>query len=208
MTRLWPEGIRVVGLTGGIASGKSTVSAMLRGQGAQVIDADALAREVVAQGTPGLAEIAQRWPEVIAPGGGLDRPKLAKIVFADAAQREDLNAIVHPRVQAALFERIEALAKAGERLAIYDVPLLVENGLQAILDGVIVVSAPREQQLVRLLQRDGLSTGEAEARLAAQLPLSEKLKVATWVVDNGGSLEETRRQVDALWKYLSALPPL
>lgn len=202
MSLFWPEGVRVVGLTGGIASGKSTVSQMLRELGAPIVDADVVAREVVEPGTPGLEEIADRFPGVIGADGRLDREKLAARVFGQDEERRALNAILHPRIQRAVVEQVEALARQGHRLVIYDAPLIVENGLHQILDGVILVAVPREVQVERLMARNGVSRDAAEARIRAQLPLEEKKKVATWIVDNAGSLEHTRAQVESIWRTL------
>jgi dephospho-CoA kinase len=194
-----------VGLTGGIASGKSTVAAMLREMGAAVVDADALAREVVEPGEPALAEIARRFgPGVIAADGRLDRAALARIVFADEEARRDLGAITHPRVAALAAERTRALADAGAPIVFYEAALLVENGLHRGLSALIVVAVPPEVQLERLIRRDGLSADEARARLAAQLPLAEKIRVADYVIDNAGTVEDTRRQVEALYRKLLA----
>lgn len=200
---LWPEGLKVVGLTGGIASGKSTVSAMLRELGAHVIDADVVAREVVEPGTPGLVRIAERFPGVVGPDGRLDRAKLGARIFADPAERQALNEIVHPLIHLAVLEQTEALVRSGVRTVIYDAPLLIENGLHHAMDGVILVAAPREVQVQRLMARNGLSREEALARIASQLPLEEKRRHATWVVENAGSLEETRRQVERIWETIN-----
>src|SRR5215218_4513459 len=196
--------MHVYGLTGGIASGKSTVSRMLRELGAQVLDADLLAREVVAPGTPGLAEVAARFPGVVGADGQLDRARLGARVFADPAERAALNALLHPRIAQAFLERTLALAEAGVPRVIYDAPLLIENGLHTRMEAVVLVAVPREVQRARLMARDGLSLEAAEARLASQLPLEEKRRHATWVVDNSGSLEETRAQVEQIWKALVA----
>lgn len=185
------------GLTGGIATGKSTVSRMLRALGEVVLDADALAREVVEPGQPALTAIAARFPGVLTPEGRLDRPQLAARVFAHPEERAALNAIIHPRIH----ERVEAAMAEhegrGAARVIYDAPLLIENRLHETLDGVVLVVAPLELQLTRLRARDGLTEDEARARIAAQLPLDEKRRHATWIIDNGASLDDTRRQVEA-----------
>jgi len=192
-----------MGLTGGIASGKSTVAAMLRELGAAVVDADALAREVVEPGRPALDEIVARFGRgVLAPDGRLDRSKLAAIVFADPEARLALNAITHPRIAQLAAERGLALAAAGAPLVFYEAALLVENGIHRGLSALVVVSVPPEVQLARLVERDGLSKEEARMRLAAQLPLSEKVKVAHHVIDNSGSLSETRSQVERVYARL------
>jgi dephospho-CoA kinase len=195
--------VRVIGLTGGIACGKSTVAAMLRALGAPIIDADELARQVVEPGTPGFAAVVQRFGGgVVDPAGRLDRKRLGAIVFADGQARRDLNAITHPRIAAASQEAMARLRDAGAPVAIYEAALLVENQIHLGLDGLIVVAVAPPVQLARLMARDGIAEAEARARIAAQLPLADKLAVADWVVDNGGSVDDTRRQVAELWTRL------
>jgi dephospho-CoA kinase len=194
--------MRVVGLTGGIASGKSTVSAMFRALGAQVIDADQVARDVVEPGTPGLEEVARRFPGVLDASGRLDRAALGERIFADPAERTALEAIVHPRIREEVARRTEAFARAGVQVVLYDAALLIENGLHRGMDGVILVSAPEAVQRARLAARDGLDAAAISARLGAQLPLADKRAHATWVVDNGGSLEETQAQVREIWEEI------
>jgi dephospho-CoA kinase len=196
-------GVRVIGLTGGIACGKSTVAAMLRELGAPIIDADELARRVVEPGTPGLAAVVQRFGGGVVDGDGrLDRKALGAIVFADPDARRALNAITHPRIAAAGQEELARLRAGGAPLVIYEAALLVENKIHLGLDGLIVVAVAPEVQLHRLMARDGIGEAEARARVAAQLPLADKLAVADWVVDNGGGVDDTRRQVVALWTRL------
>jgi dephospho-CoA kinase len=190
-----------VGLTGGIGAGKSEVSRRLAAHGAVVIDADAIAREVVAPGTPGLARVVAAFgPEVLQAGGSLDRARLGSIVFADPALRERLNAIVHPLVG----ERMRALeAAAGpDAIVVHDVPLIAENGLAASYDVVVVVDAPPRVQLDRLVRQRGLSREQATARMAAQASREQRLAIAGLVVDNSGSLAELDRQVGELWSEL------
>jgi dephospho-CoA kinase len=194
--------MRVVGLTGGIASGKSTVSAMFRELGAEVIDADQVARDVVEPGTPALEEVGRRFPGVVDATGRLDRVALGRRVFADPAERRALEAILHPRIREEVARRTEALARAGVTVVLYDAALLIENGLHRGMDGVVLVSAPEEVQRARLAARDGLDPAAITARLAAQLPLADKRAHATWVVENGGSLDETRAQVRRIWEEL------
>lgn len=194
--------MRVIGLTGGIASGKSTVSAMLRGLGAQVIDADEVAREVVEKGRPALAEIGRRFPDAIDSDGTLNRERLGTRVFENSGDRLSLNQILHPAIQQAVFEKTTRLEALGVTLLFYDAALLIENGLESSVDGILLVVVPRALQLLRLLHRDGLTPEAAEARVASQLPLEEKVKHARWLVDNSGSLAETRAQVVALWDSL------
>ena len=179
--------MRVVGLTGGIATGKSTFAGELRALGLPVIDADALARAAVAPGSPALAAIARELgPDVLLPDGTLDRKRVASIVFADAGARRRLEAITHPAVRRLVVEETMRLAAEGRALAFYDVPLLFEVGLDRELDSVVVVYAPRAVQKERLVRRDGLAPEEAEARLAAQLDIEEKARRADFVVENVG----------------------
>ncbi len=191
--------MRVVGLTGGIGSGKSTFAAALRARGVPVLDADALAREAVAPGSPALAEIARALgPAAIGPDGALDRRKVAALVFADPAARRRLEAITHPAVRRAMLDETVRLAAEGRPLAFYDVPLLYEVGLDRDLDSVAVVYAPRELQRDRLVRRDGLSPAEADARLAAQLDIEEKARRADFVVDNSGPPEALPAKAERL----------
>jgi dephospho-CoA kinase len=197
--------LRVFGLTGGIGSGKSSVAALLRERGVPVVDADELAREVVAPGTPGLAEIGRVFgPQVIGADGRLDRKRLGALVFSDAEARKRLNAITHPLVRALSQERFAQLAQQGVTLAGYDVPLLFEVGLDAVLRPIVVVAASEAAQLGRILARDELTEAEARARIAAQLPLAEKQRRADHVVDNNGSLADLPAQVDRLLHELRA----
>jgi dephospho-CoA kinase len=196
--------MKVVGLTGGIASGKSAVGAMFRDLGAVVIDADAVAREVVAPGSPVLREIAAAFgPSVLAPDGTLDRRAMAERIFRDPAARRTLNAITHPPIRRRIAEAAEAVRRAQpDAIVVLDIPLLLDTAPADAygLDGVVVVYADEATQVARLSARERLTAAEAQARLAAQRPLREKLPHATWVIDNSGSLEDTRRQVEALWR--------
>jgi dephospho-CoA kinase len=192
------RGLKVLGLTGGIGSGKSTVSRMIADLRVPVLDADQLAREVVEPGQPALADILAAWPEVARADGTLDRKRLAAIVFADKGARARLEAITHPRIQALCDERLDQLATKGHELAVYEASLLVESGRHKDFDGLIVVIASPETQLERVLARGGLSAGEAEARIEAQLPLLAKVRVATHLIDNDGDLDSTRAQVERL----------
>lgn len=189
-----------VGLTGGVGSGKSTVSARLASHGAIVIDADALAREVVQPGTPGLAAVVERFGDsVLAPDGTLDRPKLASIVFSDEQARADLNAIVHPLVGA---RTAEAMAAAPpDAVLVYDVPLLVESNMAAGFDVVVVVLADPEIRVQRLAGR-GMPEADARARIAAQASDDQRRAVADEVLDNNGSRAALEAAVDALWGRL------
>jgi dephospho-CoA kinase len=195
--------MRVIGLTGGIGSGKSTVARMLGELGAPVIDADQLAREVVEPGRPALGELARAFGSgILDERGALDRKKLGALVFADEAKRRALNAIVHPAIARVTQERLAELRARGEPLAIYEAALLVENKTHLGLDGLIVVSADPARQRERVAARDALAAGEVDARLRAQAPLDDKLRAATWIIDNDGPLDATRRQVAALWDEL------
>ncbi len=179
--------MRLVGLTGGIATGKSTFAAALRALGAPVIDADQLARAAVAKGTPGLAAVvAEFGDDVLAPDGELDRKRMGVRVFSDPAARARLEAAVHPAVRALFRRELARLAAEGHAVAIYDVPLLYEAKLEGEVDLVVVVWAPREAQMGRLAARDGLDPTAAEARLAAQLPVDEKAARADVVIVNDG----------------------
>jgi len=191
-----------VGLTGGIGSGKSEVSARLGERGAVVIDADKIAREVVEPGTPGLAAVVAEFGEdVLLPDGALDREKVGRIVFADAERLAALNAIVHPLVGERMQELMDA-APAGA-VVVYDVPLLAENGLAPMYDEVVVVDAPEETQLDRLVARRGMTEEDARARMANQASRDERRAVATHVIDNSGTLDDLKAQVDALWAALA-----
>jgi dephospho-CoA kinase len=192
--------VKVIGLTGGIASGKSTVAELLRELGAPVVDADRIAREVVAPGSPALAELAARFgQEVLLADGTLDRKRMADVVFSDDEARRALNAITHPRIAARSRAAIDEHAAAGEPVVVYEAALIVENRLHEGMAGLIVVEVPQEVQLARLIARDGLSEAAARARIAAQLPSEARRRAATWVVDNTGPIEHTRAQVEAIW---------
>jgi dephospho-CoA kinase len=194
--------VKIFGLTGGIATGKSTVAQLLVARGAALIDADVVARQVVEPGSPALAELAQRFPGVLKPDGALDRAALGQRIFHDAAAREAVNAITHPRIQAAVLEQTLRLQAQGEPLVIYDAALLIENRLHEAMNGVILVVAPPEVQRARLMARNGLSEAEAQARIDSQLPLDRKRAHATWIIDNGGTREATAQQVEVLWQQL------
>ena len=190
-----------VGLTGGVASGKSTVSAMLAELGAVVIDADLLAREVVAPGTDGLAAVVEEFgPEVLGPDGALDRPRLGALVFADPERRRALEAIIHPRVRARAAE-IEAAAPEGS-VVVHDIPLLTETGQAASFDAVVVVDVPADVQVDRMVRIRGMSEEDARARIAAQAAREDRLAVATYVVENTGSLEDLRARVEDVHRLL------
>jgi dephospho-CoA kinase len=195
----------VIGLTGGIASGKSVAAKLLLARGAAVIDADQLARDVVAPGQPALAELVARFgAAILAHDGTLDRKRLAAIAFSDEQARRDLNRITHPRIAAASAKAISAWSDAGANVVFYEAALLVENRAHTGLSGLIVVAAPHEVQLQRLMARDQLSLEDATARIAAQLPLEAKRKVATWVIENHGNLDDLEREVDRVVAEIEA----
>lgn len=191
-----------VGLTGGIGAGKGEVARRLAAYGALVIDADQVAREVVAPGTPGLEEIVKEFGTgVLRPDGSLDRELLGEMVFSDAALRGKLNAIVHPRVGERMREIEEGAAAAD--VVVHEIPLLAEGGLASAFDVVVVVDAPPEVQVERLVSMRGMTRTHTLARMSAQASREDRLAVATFVVDNSGSLEELDGRVAALWDELS-----
>ena len=195
-----------IGLTGGIGSGKSSVAGLLAGHGALVIDADELARQAVAPGTPGLRAVVARFgASVLRADGSLDRAALGQIVFADPAARADLNAIVHPEVRRLAAGR-EAEASA-DAVVVHVIPLLVETGQAGDFYAVIVVYAPEHVQLARVMARDALDDASAAARIAAQAPRAERLAAATHVVDNSADPTALGARVDALWNQLMADNP-
>jgi dephospho-CoA kinase len=193
-------------LTGGIGTGKSYVASRLRAAGVPVVDADVVAREVVAPGKAAMTAIVRRFGEtVLSSDGGLDRARLGDIVFRDEAARRDLEAIVHPTVRAEI-ERFFASLPADTPLGIADIPLLYETGRDADFDVVIVAACSRETQLARVMKRDGLSRDAAERRLAAQWPTERKAQRADFVIRTDGSHAETDAQVDAVLSQLGAAP--
>jgi len=197
--------VKVLGLTGGIGSGKSMVLSMFANLGAEVIDADQLAREVVEPGQPALEEIATAFGrDMLMPDGRLDRGKLARIIFADPVARARLNAITHPRIQERMATEM-ALRGSRPGLLIVDIPLLYENDRSDTVESVIVVWVDAKTQLRRLTERDGLTPDEARQRIAAQMPLDEKRARADLVVDNSGSRENTRRQVEAIYRRFAPM---
>ncbi len=197
--------MKVLGLTGGIGSGKSMVLSMFANMGAEVIDADQLAREVVEPGQPALEEIATAFGrDMLMPDGRLDRGKLARIIFADPVARARLNAITHPRIQERMATEM-ALRGSRPGLLIVDIPLLYENDRSDTVESVIVVWVDAKTQLRRLTERDGLTPDEARQRIAAQMPLDEKRARADLVVDNSGSRENTRRQVEVIYRRFAPI---
>ncbi|MEY3680268.1 MAG: dephospho-CoA kinase [Ilumatobacteraceae bacterium] len=197
----------LVGLTGGIGSGKSTVSALLAAKGAVVLDADAITREVQQPGSPLLGRLAEAFgPQVLAPDGSLDRPAVAKIVFEDPEALKKLNAIVHPAVGKEMNDRIIA-QRTTDNVVILDIPLLTENPREG-LQGRIVVDVPVETQVRRLVDHRGFDESDARARIARQASRDDRLKTADFVIDNSGSPDELGPQIDRLWAWLTSLPQL
>lgn len=190
-----------IGLTGGIACGKSTVAAMLVDRGAILIDADAISREVVLPGSPALSRIVSRFGlDMLQSDGTLNRKKLGETVFADETSRKDLEDILHPAIRSTMWERMkEGETRHPDKLVVVDVPLLYESGLQDNFQEVLVVYVPRDIQLHRLMERDHLSREQAESRLAAQMPIEEKKKLADILIRNDGVREETERQIEQFW---------
>lgn len=193
--------MRLIGLTGGIASGKSTVARLLERLGAAVVDADLLAREVVEPGEEALQAIAARFgEEVLNSDGTLNRAKLGEIVFADPSARRDLEGITHPAIRRMADERLERLQRAGVQTAFYMAPLLFEAGIASRFPEIWVVYVAPETQLERLMARDGLERSAALARIASQMPMAQKRALGQVVVDNSGSKEELEAQVARLWR--------
>jgi len=189
---------RKVGLTGGIATGKTYVATRLREAGVPIVDADVLSREVVAPGSPALSAIRKRFgPDAVRRDGTMDRIRVGQIVFKDKRARLDLEAIIHPAVVKAINDFFAALPKRTP-FAVADIPLLFETGRDKEFDAVVVVACPREMQLARMMERNKLSKEDAERRLAAQLPIDQKIKRATYVIKTDGTFDDTNAQIDAL----------
>jgi dephospho-CoA kinase len=197
------DSVHLFGLTGGMASGKSTVAARLRAHRVPVIDADELAREVVAPGTEGLAAIVKTFGAgVLEPTGALDRKALARVAFSDEVARRRLNAITHPRIAQRTAERADELGRAGEPLACYEAALLVENGVADMFRPLIVVSCPEAVQIERIQSRDESSRADALARIAAQKPLAEKVAAADFVIDTDGPPQRSRERTDEVLRAI------
>jgi dephospho-CoA kinase len=195
--------MRLIGLTGNIASGKSTVARLLAEQGAIIVDADLLSREAVRPGTPALRAIAERWgTEVLAPDGTLDRAALRQIVFAERGELDALNAIVHPEVERMREQRIEAARAGGATLVVCDIPLLFERHLADRFDAIVLVDAPRPVRLERLVRDRGLHEAEAMDMIAAQMPAELKRARSDFVIDNTGTPEALRERVGEVWNAL------
>lgn len=198
--------MHLFGLTGGIATGKSTVAARLRARGVPVIDADRLAREAVAPGTDGLRDVAAAFGEaIVAPDGTLDRAALARIVFADEDARHRLNALLHPRIRRRVAECEEELSAAGEQLGCYEAALIVETGSADRFRPLVVVACSEDVQLMRVRARGGGSERDAMARIRAQMPMALKLAAADFVIDTSGSLSENARRTDEVLRSICRL---
>ena len=191
------------GLSGGIGCGQSTVAASWLARGLPVIDADLLAREVVAIGSDGLADVVKTFGDaILAADGSLDRKALAAEVFENDDARRQLNAITHPRIQMLTAQRIGELDAAGEPLVCYDAALLVESGAIEMMRPAVIVAVPRELQIERTVTRDGCTRAEVEARIDSQMPIEEKVKVADYLVDNSGSLDEVQGLADEVLREI------
>lgn len=198
-------GFFLFGLTGGIACGKSTVAGRFRDSGITVIDADQVARQAVAPGTSGLAEIIKNFgADVLRSDGTLDRAKLGAVVFGDEEKRKTLNRILHPRIAGRTMQTAQELAARGEAFACYEAALLVENGAANMFRPLVVVVASEATQIARIIARDRLSEADARARIAAQMPVAEKTAVADYVIDTGGTMDDTLRQADEVLAKIRA----
>lgn len=195
--------MRLIGLTGNIASGKTVVADLLKQKGATLIDADNLSREAVKPGTRALETITSRWgKEVLDANGNLDRAALRRIVFADQSQLDDLNAIIHPEISRLRDAAIEDARKRGDKVVVCVIPLLFERKMVDNFDTIVLVDAPRELRMERLLETRGLDEAEAMNMIAAQMPAELKRARADYVIENTGPLDELKREVDALWESL------
>jgi dephospho-CoA kinase len=193
--------MRIIGLTGGIASGKSTIARLLEKMGASVIDADQLSRDAVIPGSMALSEIAEEFgPSILNQDGTLNRAALGKIIFADPDSRHLLEAITHPAIASLARERLDSLERKGVEVAVYMAPLLVEAGVSGRVDEIWVVFVDTETQVMRLMARDGISREEALQRINSQMPMEEKRHFGKVVIDNRGSLDDAERQVRAAWE--------
>ncbi|HKF74647.1 MAG TPA: dephospho-CoA kinase [Candidatus Dormibacteraeota bacterium] len=199
--------MKVVGLTGGIGTGKSTVAVLLRERGATVIDADEATRAVQAPGSEGLRRLVEEFGSgILTAGGELDRARLADIAFRDADARGRLNGIVHPLVREWMADRQREAAERGDPVVVLDIPLLFESRGAAAFQTVVLVYAPEEVAIARLVEQRGMSEEQARARIAAQMPIEEKRRLATHVIENTGSLAELKARVDAVWREIAASP--
>lgn len=192
--------MKVIGLTGGIASGKSTASAYLRELGAVIVDADAISRASTRRGGAAFEAVCAAFDDILGADGEIDRRKLGGIVFADEDARRKLNSIVHPAVMAESRAQIENARASGVKVCILDVPLLFETGMEKLCDETWLIYVPREEQIRRMAERDGLDAAAAAARIDSQMPLEEKLKRADVAIDSSGTIEQTREKLHRLWE--------
>lgn len=192
--------MKVIGLTGGIASGKSTASAYLRELGAVIVDADAISRASTRRGGAAFEAVCAAFGNILGADGEIDRRKLGGIVFADEDARRKLNSIVHPAVMAESRTQIENARASGVKMCILDVPLLFETGMEKLCDETWLIYVPREEQIRRMAERDGLDAVAAAARIDSQMPLEEKLKRADVAIDSSGTIEQTREKLHRLWE--------
>jgi dephospho-CoA kinase len=198
--------VKLVGLTGGVGSGKSTVAEMLRELGAEVVDADEASHAVYEPGTPGFAAVVREFGDDFVTDGRIDRQRLGALVFGDADARHRLNAIVHPLVREWMAAKTAEAALRGATVVVQVVPLLFENGLERLFSTIVLVYVPEELQVERLVKGRGLTPERARAMIAAQMPIDEKRRQAHRVIDNSGSIEKTRTQTDQLWAKLTFTP--
>jgi dephospho-CoA kinase len=194
--------VKLIGLTGGVGSGKSTVAAILRELGAVVVDADEASHAVYEPGTPGFEAVVGEFGDYYVRDGHIDRQRLGELIFKDAASRRRLNAIVHPLVRDWMAARTAEAVEQGADVVVQDVPLLFENGLDPLFSSVVLVYVPEEMQLARLVEGRGFTPERARAVIATQVPIEEKRRRAHIVIDNSGTLEQTRSQVEQLWARL------
>jgi dephospho-CoA kinase len=196
--------LKVIGLTGGIASGKSTISMLLKNRGAVIIDADKIAREIMTPGKPVWHAVIEHFGRgILLDGKNIDRKKLGRIVFSDPKLLETLNSITHPAIVQEIKERLDYYRHKNEKVVVVDAALLLEIGLDSLVDEVWVVVVDEKNQLKRLMDREkGMDLEEARNRIRAQMPLDEKIKMADKIIDNSGSIEETERQIDELWREI------
>lgn len=195
--------MKLIGLTGGVGSGKSTVAEMFRELGAEVLDADEAAHAAYEPGSPGFDAVVREFGPGYVRDGRIDRKQLGQLVFNDPDARERLNAIVHPLVREWMVRRTSEAAERDVAILIQDVPLLFENGLEHLFNSIVLVYAPEELQLERLVEGRGLDADRARAMIAAQMPIEKKRELAHHVIDNGGTVEQTRAQVEEIWAQMS-----
>jgi dephospho-CoA kinase len=195
--------MKLIGLTGGVGSGKTTVAGILRDLGAEVVDADEAAHAAYAPGTPGFDAVAREFGPEFVRDGRIDRERLGRLVFEDADARRRLNAIVHPMVRDWMAERTAEAVGRGAEVVVHDVPLLYENGLDGLFSSIVLVYAPEEVQVERLVKGRGFTEERARAVIAAQMPIEEKRRRAHHVIDNSGTPEQTRRQVEEMWAQIT-----